>query len=212
MAHCTNRIDQNTRLNKLPTAHGAEFDSYVDQHEDECLPGTRTDLLRQITEWTTSQQGKCIFWLNGKAGTGKSTVCRTVAKSLRDASLLGASFFFKRGEGDRGNATKFFPTIVQQLMVRVSELKPGVWKALSDEPDLASKSLKKQFSRLLLQPLLNLESAKEQAPTVVIVIDALDECESDKDIRVILQLLPQLQMVTAVRVRVFLTSRDETPI
>jgi hypothetical protein len=159
-----------------------------------------------------SPQSKCIFWLNGKAGTGKSTICRTVARSLREAKLLGASFFFKRGEGDRGNATKLFPTIAQQLMIRMPKLKPDVLKALRDEPDLAGKSLKEQFDKLILQPLLNLDSAKGQVPTTVIVVDALDECENDKDIRVILQLVPQLCASTAVRVRIFLTSRDETPI
>ncbi|KAF3030276.1 hypothetical protein E8E15_011607 [Penicillium rubens] len=41
-------------LDKLLVAHRAEFDSYIDQHEDqhedECLLGTRTELLRKITE------------------------------------------------------------------------------------------------------------------------------------------------------------------
>jgi hypothetical protein len=35
----------------LPLAKGAFFGSFEDQHEDECLPGTRTDLLRQVQEW-----------------------------------------------------------------------------------------------------------------------------------------------------------------
>lgn len=205
-------MDQKLGLDKLPVARGAEFDSYMDQHEDECLPGTRTELLHQITEWARSPQSKCVFWLNGKAGTGKSTVCRTVAKSLREAKLLGATFFFKRGEGDRGNATKLFPTIAQQLMIRMPKLKPGVLRALRDERDFAGKSLKEQFDRILLQPLLRLDSAEEQVPTMVIVIDALDECENAKDVRVILQLLPQLGASTAIRVRIFLTSRDESPI
>ena len=184
----------------------------MDQHEDECLPGTRTELLQQIMQWARSPQSKCIFWLNGKAGTGKSTICRSVAKFFKEAELLGGSFFFKRGEGDRGNATKLFPTIVRQLMIRMPNLKPGVLKALRGEPDLAGKSLKEQFDKLLLQPLLSLDSAKGKVPTMVIVIDALDECENDKDIQVILQLIPQLRASTAVHVRIFLTSRDETPI
>jgi hypothetical protein len=135
-----------------------------------------------------------------------------VAKCFREASLLGASFFFKRGEGDRGNSTKLVPTVAQQLMIRMPNLEPSVLKALRDKPNLTGKSLKEQFDKLLLQPLLSLDLAEEQVPIMVIVIDALDECENDKDIRVILQLLPQLRASTAVRVRIFLTSRDETPI
>lgn len=198
-------------LDKLPIARGAEFNSYMDQHEDECLPGTRTKLLHQIAEWAVSPQGKCIFWLNGMAGTGKSTISRTVANSFKQEKLLGACFFFKRGEGDRGNAIKMFPTITRQLLSRLPQLIPGVRKATQNDPDIATKSLKEQFNKLLLQPLVGLIHS-DHRQTIVIVIDALDECELDNDIRAILQLLPQLQGSSAVRVRVFLTSRPELPI
>lgn len=97
--------------------HEALFDSFDNRDEDSCLPGTRTEILRQLNEWGSSQQGKRIFWLNGMAGTGKSTISRTIAKSFKGAKLLGANFFFKRGEGDRGNAMKLFPTIARQLAV-----------------------------------------------------------------------------------------------
>ncbi|KAJ6014949.1 WD40 repeat-like protein [Penicillium herquei] len=48
--------------------------------------------------------------------------------------------------------------------------------------------------------------------TMVIVIDALDECEGDADIRLILQLLPQLKHLNAIRLRVTLTSRPDLPV
>ncbi|KAJ5141799.1 NACHT and WD40 domain protein [Penicillium atrosanguineum] len=206
------RIERSLHLDQLPIALGAELDSYMDQHEDECLPGTRTELRRQIAEWAVSPQGKCIFWLNGMAGTGKSTISRTVAKSFKQAKVLGASFFFKRGEGDRGNAAKLFPTIARQLVVSFPQLIPGIQKAINDDPSLGTRSLKEQFDKLLLQPLLSLEHSTEQIPTTVIVIDALDECEGDNDIRVILQVLPRLRELSAVHLRIFLTSRPDLPI
>lgn len=212
MDQCIEDIDNKLDLQKLPFASGAEFDSHLNQHEDECLSGTRTELLRQIKEWTTSPHGKCIFWLQGMAGTGKSTISRTVARSLKQENLLGASFFFRRGEEDRGSAIKLFTTLARRLLTGVPGLIPGVRSALSDEPDIAAMSLKEQFDKLLLRPLLSLKSAHGQIQTVIIVIDALDECEGDKDIQLILQLLPQLQKSTATRVRVFLTSRPELPI
>jgi hypothetical protein len=212
VARTTAQIDQNMVLGKLPIARGAEFDSYMDQHENECLFGTRTELLRQITEWARSPRSKCIYWLNGMAGTGKSTISRTVAKSLRKAQLLGASFFFKRGHWDRGNATRLFPTITRQLAARVPQLVPGILNALDDDPDTTSKSLKEQFDKLLFQPLMSLQSASSHSPTMVLVIDALDECERDEDIRIILQLLPQLRSVNNFRILIFLTSRPELPI
>ncbi|KAJ5938324.1 WD40 repeat-like protein [Penicillium verhagenii] len=163
-------------------------------------------------EWARSPSQKCIFWLNGMAGTGKSTISRTLARSLKDTNHLGASFFFKNGEGDRGNAKKFFPTLTRQLILRISGLRSGVQKALDHDPDLVSRSLGEQFEKLLLQPLLNLNHLRRYSQTAVIVIDALDECENDEDIQNIIRLLPLIQKAKAVHIQIFLTSRPELPI
>lgn len=211
ISQTTDIVGRSVDLEKLPIAPYAEFDSYMDQHEDECLPGTRAELRHQIAEWAISPQGRCIFWLNGMAGTGKSTISRTMAKSFKQAKILGASFFFKRGEADRGNAIKLFPTITKQLVANIPQLSPGVREAIHHDPDISTRSLKEQFEKLLLQPLLGLKTLDRQSQTLVIVIDALDECEGDDDIRVILQLLPRLR-INAIRLRIFLTSRPELPI
>ena len=169
-------------------------------------------LLSEIAEWAMSPEGKCIFWLNGMAGTGKSTISRTMAKHFKEEKILGASFFFKRGEGDRGNAMKLFPTIARQLAKTIPQLIPGVQKAIDNNSDIGTKGLKEQFDKILLQPLLDLDSPALSIANVVIVIDALDECDVDDDIRLILQLLPQLHKSKAIRLRVLLTSRPELPI
>ncbi|OKP09738.1 Vegetative incompatibility protein HET-E-1 [Penicillium subrubescens] len=205
-------LDQKIDLGKLPVVQEAAIDSFANQHEDECLRGTRTRLLKEIGKWAKLLHGKCIFWLKGMAGTGKSTISRTVARSLKDTNNLGASFFFKRGDGNRGNAKKLFTTLTTQLMLRIPELRSGVQKALHDDPDIASKSLREQFEKLLLQPLLYLDQLGRQPRTAVIVIDALDECDHDQDIQNIIRLLPLLQKAKAVCIRIFLTSRPELPI
>lgn len=144
------------------------------------------------------------------AGTGKSTISRTVANFLRGKKSLGASFFFKRGEENRGNAKRLFPTLIKQLVTGIPQLIPSIRKATEDDPNISEKSLREQFDRLLLQPLLTVKL--DQTATMVIVIDALDECEGEDDIRVILQLLPQVLMSNSVYLRFFLTSRPELPI
>jgi hypothetical protein len=212
MAYNTDRIIQDIDLGKLDGAIEAGFESFSDRDEAQCLQGTRTELLQKIMDWAISPSPKSIFWLKGMAGTGKSTIARTVARSLKDTNHLGASFFFKRGEGDRGNAKKFFPTLTRQLVLWNTELRSGVQEALDYDPDIASKSLREQFEKLLLQPLLGLDQLDRQSETAVMVIDALDECEHDKDIRNIIRLLPLLQKTKSIRLRIFLTSRPELPI
>lgn len=141
------------------------------------------------------------------AGTGKSTIARTIAITFSRDKMLGASFFFKRGEGDRGNATKLFPTIAGQLANKLPQLRPLIDQAIQDDPGIAFKGIDKHFEKFLLQPLLSLGSS-DRPQTMVIVIDALDECEEEEDIELILELLPQLRTTC---LQVFLTSRPELP-
>ncbi|KAF4232367.1 hypothetical protein CNMCM6805_010013 [Aspergillus fumigatiaffinis] len=191
----------------LPIAEGALYDSYENQRGEKCLPGTRRHLLQQITGWVETSS-KCIFWLNGMAGTGKSTISRTVADLFKETGQLGASFFFKRGEADRGNARRFVSTIAKQLMNNNRQLAPRIAKAIQDDADLPTKALPQQFEKPLLQPL---SEGEQHETTSVIVIDALDECNDD-DIEVLLKLLPRLQESKSIRLRIFLTSRPELSI
>ncbi|KAL4746142.1 hypothetical protein BDW72DRAFT_197957 [Aspergillus terricola var. indicus] len=197
-------------LEKLPVAQGAEFNSYANQHEDECLPETRTKLRQQIVEWAEAPQSKSLFWLNGMAGTGKSTISRTMARFFHEKGVLAASFFFKRGEADRGNATRFFATITRQLIATKADIRPGVNNAIQADPAISTRPLKDQFEKLIFEPLLGLKAADDgQAQTMIIVIDALDECENDSDIQDIIECLARLREPKAVRVRTFVTSRPE---
>jgi hypothetical protein len=75
-------------------------------------------------------------------GTRKSTISRTVAKAFVDKDLLSASFFFKRGEGDYGKATLFFPTIASQLVYKIPTLEPCVREAINADPAIAWKALR----------------------------------------------------------------------
>jgi len=208
----TLEINQKIDLAKLPSAKGAAFDSHIDEHEARCLPNTRVDLLRQVVGWAEDPQGKCIFWLSGMAGTGKSTISRTVAQSFADKDQLGASFFFKRGEGDRGNATMFFTTIATQLAIKVPGLGPFIRQAVEAEPDIAEKMMKEQFEKLILRPLSKIDRVTTMPSKVVIVIDALDEYEREEDVKTILRLLPLARHAVSVCLRVFVTSRPELPI
>ncbi|KAL4930003.1 WD40 repeat-like protein [Aspergillus undulatus] len=202
-------IDQKITLSQLQVAKGATFDAYDTKH-DECLRGTRVELLEKLEDWAKSPGGKCIFWLNGRAGTGKSTISRTMASRLQNAKILGASFFFKRGEEGLQNAQKLFPTLVQQLTNKIHQLIPGVQKAIEEDNNITEKALREQYDKLLLEPLQEIK----QSPVtgLVVVIDALDECEREEDIRLLLRLLPRLQDVAAVRLKFLMTGRPELPI
>jgi len=85
---------QTTNIAKLPCAEGAAHNDWLRRHEDHCLQDTRVELHKQIIDWCDDMDSKCIFWLNGMAGTGKSTISRTIARELAEKKRLAASFFF----------------------------------------------------------------------------------------------------------------------
>lgn len=78
------RVKLDDLLDTLPTVTSAAFNSLENQYAPMCLPNTRVELLRDIMKWADGSDDRCIFWLNGIAGTGKSTIARTIARTYYD--------------------------------------------------------------------------------------------------------------------------------
>lgn len=125
---------------------------------------------------------------------------------------LGASFFFKRGEGDRGSASRFFPTITRDLLSKISGLDTLIADVIASHPFIFDKSLGEQFDKLIYQPLRKVNIPPSGCPTLILVVDALDECEKEGDIKAILDLWSRLPQITTIRLKLFLTSRPDLPI
>jgi hypothetical protein len=195
-------------ITRLPYAEDAPFNSNTSQHTATCLKNTRVDLLNRVYKWADGEGEQYIFWLSGLAGTGKTTVARSVARWYYTKQRLGASFFFSRGGGDVGRASRFVTSIAVQLARSVSGVRRHINNALLERPEIACQSLRDQWQYLVLEPL-----SKLKGPAIfVMVIDALDECEGSNDTQLIVQLLAMSGSLENVRLRVFLTSRPEVPI
>jgi hypothetical protein len=195
----------------MPIAADAPYNAYHRQHEPTCLRDTRVGLLQDIHRWAAGADSPCIFWLSGLAGTGKSTVARTVAANhARQGRLLG-SFFFSRGGGDVGHAGKFVTSLAVQLAYNIPSLRQAVCEAISKRSDITGQSLREQWRHLVLGPLSKLAIGADPS-SYTLVIDALDECEGENDIRSILQVVGDARSLETGRLRVFLTSRPEVPI
>ncbi|KAK5689539.1 hypothetical protein LTR17_026240 [Elasticomyces elasticus] len=206
------KLQDKADLAKLLTAREATYDSSAEGGLPRCLPGTRTDLLGEILKWTANPQGKRIFWLCGKAGVGKSTISRTVAKDLDEEGRLGASFFFKRGRADRSHANLFFPTIAKQLADKLPDLGHAIAAALDNDSLLCERHMTKQFDKLLSQPMQSGLLSKAFPKDCFLVVDALDECEDMEQIETLLKLLKRIEDIMTTRIRILVTSRPDPPL
>jgi WD40 repeat protein len=172
--------------------------------------------------WSAAHDARHVFWLNGLAGTGKSTIARTVARRCADAGRLGASFFFMRGGGELASARKFATTVAVQLAAALPALKPHICAAAGALRDVRAAAPYEQWERLVLQPLAKVsrsgkgDGGRQALPLreqIVIVIDVLDECDNDVDVSAILGLMALGATASGSScLRVLLTSRPETPV
>ncbi|CAF3619011.1 unnamed protein product [Fusarium graminearum] len=199
-------VNYRTAFDQLPVVEGASFNSKAEEHNLTYLPNTHEELLKEIDCWIDDLTSKTIFWLNGMAGTGKSTISRTVTHSRAKRGDLGASFFFKRGEIDRGNPNKLMPTLAYQLALSMPEVAFFIKEELDANPAIVGKSVEEQFQKLIQEPLSEAAASAKVLSPVVIVIDALDECDQEADIRLLINILSRAK-TSLPHLRVFLTSR-----
>jgi hypothetical protein len=176
----------------------------------ECLPGTRTDILRSIADWAhSSSVEKRLLWLKGLAGSGKSTLSTTIAHTLQEQGRLGAFVFFSRDVEERNQSANVIRTLAYQLASFSPVIRTAIARAIDTTPGITQSALRFQFTKLLIEPLRTLPAT--EGP-VVLILDALDECGGVEDRKPLLSLLSAESVQLPSFVRILITSRDERDI
>jgi len=167
-----------------------------------CLRGTRRDVLQEIERWVTDGRDQRIFWLNGLAGTGKSTIAQTFAEMAFADGKLGASFFCSRGFENRSNIQAILPTLAFQLAYQYPGFRQNLLQVLRASPNVGRESLCSQMEKLIVRPL------KATQVATLIIIDALDECKDEEPASAILSVLSRY-IDQILDVKFFITGRPE---
>ena len=185
----------------LDMHHTAEA-GYRSGNREGCLRGTRGDVLLQLDRWLEDEQGQPIFWLNGLAGTGKSTIAQTFAEIMFAEGRLGASFFCSRDFEGRSNIQRIFPTLALQLAYQYPLFRERLLQVLRANPDVGQESLCSQLEKVLVGPL-NITGI-----STLIIIDALDECKDEEPASAILSVLSRY-VDEIPKVKFFITGHPE---
>jgi hypothetical protein len=133
------------------------------------------------TDLDRGQQQSRILWLNGSAGTGKTTIAYTVAQYCNDRKpgVLGASFFCSRDDANCSNPQFIFTTIAYQLSFFNSQFAAEVSKVLKAAPDIGYASVQYQLEELIVNPL---RVARDSFTRCIVILDALDECKDTANV------------------------------
>jgi hypothetical protein len=201
----------------------ATFSPFDGKDRTRCLEGTRKDILDQIFRWigvdqlplverrsnaSTIVADTCIFWINGAAGTGKTTIVYTIAKACKTLGILGASFFCSRDDADCSNPSLIFTSIAYQLGNFSPLFRAEVTRAMKSNPNIGNSSVPYQLEQLIVNPLRTLGSS---FPPCVIILDALDECKDSGTTSIILSSL-SLHVTELFPLKFLVTSRPENHI
>jgi hypothetical protein len=210
-------------LDRLPHSKAAYFD-YADSNisRSECMDRTREEILEKIYRWIdtvdetqpsaeddshaiVNGESARIFWINGMAGTGKTTIAYTVSKHCRDSGIPLATFFCSRDSAETSNLTLVFPTIARQLGIINQDFAQELSKSFTSHPDCVYSALSYQIEMLLVNPL---KATKTQFPRCVVVLDALDECKDNATTSAILSSLSH-HITDLPAIQFLITSRPE---
>lgn len=172
-------------------------------HANLCQEGTRADVINKITAWIETDVDRTICLLHGPAGSGKTAIAHTIAQQCAGKKILAGSFFFSRGRQDRNDTNKFLPTLAYQLATSLPSIQSSMQAALAHDLSIPFQSFGDQFKKLIVDPI---RTISEPVPSMIIVIDALDECAQGGLPKDLIRLLMDN---LGIPMRFLLTSRPE---
>jgi len=186
----------------------ARYDAPLTKHVQRrgCTLKTRQKILEDLMKWAKDPDSSRMYWMNGMAGTGKTTIAYSFCEQLQEKGLLGANFFCSRSLAECSDIQHIIPTTTRQLALSCPQFASAILEVLKG--DFQMPSFRNQFKRLLSEPFQSI--SEPITDTLIIVIDALDECNNGaSEIRLFLKLIYDCFVAKNIPLKVFLTSRPE---
>ena len=176
-----------------------------------CLKNTRRNVIDDVFKWIAddSDKAKKVLWVYGLAGTGKSTLSTTIALIMRRRHRLGAFFFFSRDIPQRNSGT-LIRTLAYQLAIFDPRFGAAISLVVANYFNIARMPLEFQFEKLFSANAL--KSVEWSGGPVLLIIDALDECGSEADRKILMQVLSKGFSDLPSFIRIMVISRQESDI
>ena len=204
-----NTRSQNTLSQKLlPRAQFAEYDAASPAPRSACTENTRKAILDTLRNWASDDTTTKLYWLNGMAGTGITTIAYSFSEILDEKNIFGGTFFSSHLRVDTSDARCIIPTVSLQLARLFPSLPKLILNAVDANSDCSSWRIGKQFLNFIVKPLTAAyRDIREVVVVPVVVLDALDECSDQSLVAELLSMT--LKHNTSLPIRFFITSCPE---
>lgn len=154
---------------------GARHDDAGQEEAPRCHPKTRRAVVKGVLDWIDKPPSDPkILWLEGPAGAGKTAIAGTLCELLKEQGRLGGDYFLSRN--GRSSSQRLFSTIAYRLAIAIPVVGERIGMAIARDQTIIFARDDIQLRELIVNPLRVLN---EDTPPFVIVIDGLDECESE---------------------------------
>lgn len=142
-------------------------------HGRMCSDGTRNEVLEDVLRWVNDDETNQLYWLDGAAGCGKTTIAMTVTDLVgMDRSKIVATFFCSRYSRYRTDVQHVFITLSVILAMHDAVFRDELMQVVGQNPGVIHMMPTDQFRILITTPLRNAGSLHKP---VIFIIDALDE-------------------------------------
>ena len=188
----------------MPRAQFAEYDAAPPAPRNACMENTRTAILDTLQVWASDDTTTKVYWLNGMAGTGKTTIAYSFSELLDEKKCLGGTFFASHLWVDTSDVHCIIPTISLQLAKHLPSLSQPILDVVEANPACSSWRIDKQFLSFIVRPLTAYRDTKEVVVVPVIVLDALDECSDQSLVAELLSVI--LQHSKSLPIKFLITS------
>jgi len=170
------------------------------------MEGTRQFILNQIMDWVENPQEKNTYWFYGLPGVGKSSLAHSICENLHTQKHLAGAFFCRRDDPDLREQKNILPTLIYKLAIIFPPFRNIVAERLRSDPNMTPETMKDTFFLDLIRSL-----KRHPDRTLVLVVDALDECGNARTRPGLLKVLTDAA-AQAPWLKIIITSRPEVDI
>ncbi|UZP43119.1 hypothetical protein NXS19_010935 [Fusarium pseudograminearum] len=142
---------------------------------------------KRIRSWADAKPNTPALWLKGSAGTGKSVLCTQLINFLKETKFV-IWHFCTYLYATSTMYEQILKSLLLQILQKDADLVAHVYKTCVMERKSPTTTVLEQLLQKLLE---SMSSEPNQVDYVWVIIDGLDECDSDKQLRLV-RLINQL--------------------